>query len=56
MLDFSKLYELELEYDDSKIKYCCEIINYNETSKLYTVSVPGLGTVKIVEEDDLTEI
>ena len=56
MLDFTKWYQITLQENGEDVYYPCEIINYNTDTQLYTVSIRGLGTVKIVEESRLTEI
>lgn len=56
MLDFTKWYQITLQENNQDVDYPCEIINYNTSTQLYTVSIRGLGTVKVVEESQLTEI
>lgn len=57
MKDFSKFYAITLKNSkDEDVDYVCEIINYNTTTSLYTISVRGLGDVKMdVEEEQLKE-
>ena len=54
--DFTKIYTIDLEEDGETVTYPCEIISFNTTTELYTISVRGLGTVLVVSGDKITEI